>query len=253
VDQSEDSGGPATADTDRLEPAWRFRRGALEFDRLSFFTDAVFAIAMTLLVVSIEPPILSGDPKSPSVMGEALRDLWPEIFSFFLAFLLLARYWLAHHAFASTLDHIDRTLAGLTLCYLAFVAFLPFPTALVGEYESNAVSSMLFAACLTIISGLETMMLWHAMRSGLTKTWPVPRPAYRYALLQSALPTLLLAASIPVTFASTIAATVMWILAAPMGRVIDWLSPDGARAYDRAFRPDRVTGQDNGAADPAAD
>ncbi len=241
MDQSGDSRGPAAADAGRPEPGWRYGRGALEFDRVSFFTDAVFAIAMTLLVVSIEPPTLTGDPKSPSVMGEALQELWPEIFSFFLAFLLLARYWLAHHALASTLDHIDRTLAGLTLCYLAFVAFLPFPTALVGEYESNAVSSMLFAAGLTIISGLETVMLWHAMRSGLTRTWPVPRPAYRHALLQSALPVLLLAASVPVAVASTIAATVMWILAIPLGWVIDRLSPDGARAYARAFRPDSAS------------
>jgi uncharacterized membrane protein len=238
VDQSEDSGDPTTGDPDRPEPGWRVRRGGLEFDRVSFFTDAVFAIAMTLLVVSIEPPTLQGDTGSPSVMGEALQELWPEIFSFFLAFVLLARYWLVHHAFAAALDHIDRTLIGLTLCYLAFVAFLPFPTALVGEYDSNAVSSMLFAACITIIGGLETVMLWHAMRSGLTRIRPIPLPAYRYALLQSATPTLLLAASIPIAFASTIAAIVMWILATLVGRAIDRLSPRGARAYARAFRPE---------------
>jgi uncharacterized membrane protein len=241
VDRSDDSGGRTAADAGRSEQSWRYGRGALEFDRLSFFTDAVFAIAMTLLVVSIEPPNLGGDGSSPSVMADALQDVWPEIFSFFLAFLLLARYWLAHHAFASTLDHIDRALAGLTLCYLAFVAFLPFPTALVGEYESNAVSFGLFAAGLTIISGLETVMLWHAMRAGLTRTWPVPRAAYRYALLQSTLPTLLLAASIPIAFASTTAATVMWILAVPLGRMIDRLAPNGARAYAEAFRPDSAT------------
>src|SRR5262245_65738352 len=88
---------------------------------------------MTLLIVTIEPPTLSGDAASASVLRDALRDLGPQIFSFFLAFFLLARYWLAHHAFASTLDRVDRTLAGLTLCYLSFVAFLPFPTAPVGD------------------------------------------------------------------------------------------------------------------------
>jgi uncharacterized membrane protein len=243
VDQLGDSEGPTTADADRDESRWRFRRGVLEFDRVSFFTDAVFAIAMTLLIVTIEPPTLTGDTSSASVMGEALQDLWPQVFSFFLAFLLLARYWLAHHAFASTLDHVDRALVGLTLCYLAFVAFLPFPTALVGEYDSNALSAMLFAGCLTIISGLETALLWHAMRTGLTKTRPVPRPAYRHALIQSAVPTLVLAASIPVALASTIAATVIWILATFAGRVIDRFSPDGARAYALAFRPDRATTQ----------
>ena len=234
---SDEPGDPAVSDA-RLGPSWRFHRGVLEFDRLSFFTDAVFAIAMTLLIVSIEPPTLTGDTASPAVLREALSDLGPQIFSFFLAFLLLARYWLAHHAFAATLEHVDRTLAGLTLCYLAFVAFLPFPTALVGEYGSNPVSAMLFALCLTFISGIETIMLWHAMRSGLTRVRPVPPPAYRYALLQSALPTVLIAASIPIALLSTTAATAMWILAIPLGRLVEWLAPEGARAYVEIFRPD---------------
>ena len=246
MDPSDDAGRPATADADRLAPDWRFSRGLLEFDRVSFFTDAVFAIAMTLLIVTIEPPTLSGDTASTAVLREALSDLGPQIFSFFLAFFLLARYWLAHHAFASTLDRVDRTLASLTLCYLSFVAFLPFPTDLVGEYGSNPLSAVLFALCLTIISGVETVMLWHAMRAGLTRTRPLPRPAYRYALVQSATPTALIAASIPVAYVNTTAAMTMWILAIPLGRIIDRIWPSGARAYTQAFRPDRASSEGAG-------
>lgn len=237
MDPSDDAADRITSDADRLEPG-RFHRGLLEFDRVSFFTDAVFAIAMTLLIVTIEPPTLTGDATSVGVLRDALSDLAPQIFSFFLAFLLLARYWLAHHAFAATLNHVDRVLVRLTLCYLAFVAFLPFPTALVGEYASNPLSAILFAICLTIISGIETVMLWHAMRAGLAKVSPVPRAAARYALLQSAMPAVLIAASIPIAYASTTAATVMWILAIPLWRLVELIAPDGARAYAEAFRPD---------------
>jgi len=237
---SDDSGGVPVEDA-RLGPSWRFRRGLLEFDRLSFFTDAVFAIAMTLLIVAIEPPKLTGDTASPAVLREALSDLGPQIFSFFLAFLLLARYWLAHHAFCAILERVDRTLASITLFYLAFVAFLPFPTALVGEYGSNPVSAMLFAICLTAISGIETLMLWHAMRAGLTRVRPVPRPAYRYALSQSALPAVLIAASIPIALLSTTAAIAMWILAIPLGRLVEWVAPAGARAYVEIFRPETAS------------
>lgn len=237
MDPSDDADDRTTAGAGRVEPG-RFHRGLLEFDRVSFFTDAVFAIAMTLLIVTIEPPTLTGDTTSVGALRDALSDLGPQIFSFFLAFFLLARYWLAHHAFASTLDRVDRTLASLTLCYLAFVAFLPFPTALVGEYGSNPLSAVLFAICLTIISSIETVMLWHAMRAGLTKVSPVPRAAARYALLQSAMPAVLIAASIPIAYASTTAATVMWILAIPLWRVVERIAPDGARAYAEAFRPD---------------
>ena len=97
---------------------------------------------------------------------------------------------------------------------------------------------MLFALCLTFISGIETIMLWHAMRSGLTRIRPVPRPTYRYALLQSTLPTVLIAASIPIALLSTTAAIAMWILAIPLGRLVEWLAPTGARAYIEIFRPE---------------
>jgi TMEM175 potassium channel family protein len=243
VAPSDDPGSPSTEHAHQLAPDWRFSRGLLEFDRVSFFTDAVFAIAMTLLIVTIEPPTLTGDTASTAVLREALGDLGPQIFSFFLAFFLLARYWLAHHAFASTLDRVDRTLAGLTLCYLSFVAFLPFPTALVGEYGENPLSAVLFAVVLTIISGLETVMLWHAMRAGLTRVRPMPRPAYRYALIQSTTPTALIAASIPVAYANTIAAMTMWILAIPLGRIIDRIWPSGARAYTEVFRASQAASE----------
>jgi hypothetical protein len=59
VDPGDGAGDRTTADPDRSEPG-RFHRGVLEFDRVSFFTDAVFAIAMTLLIVTIEPPSLTG-------------------------------------------------------------------------------------------------------------------------------------------------------------------------------------------------
>jgi hypothetical protein len=120
------------------------------------------------------------------------------------------------------------------------------PTALVGEYGENPLSAVLFALALTIISGLETVMLWHAMRAGLTRVRPLPRPAYRYALVQSAIPTVLIAASIPVAYASTIAAMTMWILAIPLGRIIDRIWPSGAGAYTEVFKASRATSEGSG-------
>ncbi len=102
---------------------------------MAFFTDAVFAIAMTLLIVSIGAPALQGDISEPNELWGAPCEMAPEFFSFFLAFLLLARYWMAHHEFFSSLDRVDRSLIAANLVYLAFVAFLPFPTELVGRYE----------------------------------------------------------------------------------------------------------------------
>jgi uncharacterized membrane protein len=137
----------------------------LQFDRVSFFSDAVYAIAMTLLVVELKPPQLGGRPDAA-----ALRDaLWGErsgVIGFFVGFVLLGRYWMAHHAFFADLRSVDLRLVGLNLNYLAFVAFMPFPVALISRYESNPTSFFLFAGCMATISVLEVVLFLHAARRG---------------------------------------------------------------------------------------
>ena len=108
----------------------RYQRSStsLEFDRVIFFSDAVFAIAMTLLVVGI------GIPKvADAGLDQALRDKRQEILSFFVSFVVIGFYWLSHHQFVSQLRAVDRTFMKLNLLYLAAIAFVPFPTALVGR------------------------------------------------------------------------------------------------------------------------
>src|SRR5262245_19393656 len=83
-------------------PDRRYRRRSeeLEFDRVAFFSDAVFAIAMTLLVVGIGIP-------HEAKLGDALSGKDAEIFSFFLSFLVIGYYWLEHHRFFSQLRAVD--------------------------------------------------------------------------------------------------------------------------------------------------
>ena len=91
---------PDDTDDDVLSdgtPARHYRRRSeeLEFDRVAFFSDAVFAIAMTLLVVGIGIPKV----KEGGDLGEALSSKDAEIFSFFLSFVVIGFFWLAHHRF----------------------------------------------------------------------------------------------------------------------------------------------------------
>jgi uncharacterized membrane protein len=217
---------------------WRYRRIAgLEFERMAFFTDAVFAIAMTLLIVSIDVPRLVGDVNDPRTMLDQLTDLGPQFFSFFLAFLLLGRYWLAHHGFISSLKSIDRPLMSVNMAYLAFIAFLPFPTALVGEYESNPMAVVLFAVCLGIISTLEWVLLTIAVRRGHTRS-PVAPQLYRYESIQSLTPVALFAISIPIAFWSPTVALLSWLLAIPIGIVQDRYAPGAAGDWVRQMGPE---------------
>jgi uncharacterized membrane protein len=145
--------------------AWR-RGEEPEFQRLANFTDGVYAIALTLLVLGMHVDHLA-HPADPGEMGQALGGLVPEFIAFVIAFWLLGRYWIAHHDFFARLRAFDRTLMGLSLLYLATVAFLPFPTTLIGEYEDNPVSLLAFATALAAVSGMETVLFAHAHRAGL--------------------------------------------------------------------------------------
>jgi uncharacterized membrane protein len=223
VTPTEQPGQPPTAPSKR--PGWRYRHGdGLEFDRVAFFSDALYAIAMTLLIVGIEVPDLPDDVgDDPAALWAAIGEQLPGLFAFFLAFYLLSRFWVAHHAFVSSLAAYNRALISMNMFYLAFVASLPFTSGLIGRYFSNPVSVALFATTLFVISSMETVMFWYAHRAGLLRI-PLTPAVFRAGLANSTLPSVLFLISIPLAFVSSLLATLLWLLAIPIGLVIDRLT-----------------------------
>lgn len=193
-------------------PRYRRRAEELEFDRVAFFSDAVFAIAMTLLVVGIGIPHVHDTSKIAARVG----DKGNEIFGFFLSFLVIGLYWLAHHRFFSNLVAVDGRLMRLNLVYLAGIAFMPFPTALVGIYGSDeAVVIVLYAITLAIVSMLETAMFFHAQRAQLLRR-QLDDTAFRNYLIASTAPAAVFAISVPLAvFVDPGLALLSWLLIFP--------------------------------------
>lgn len=219
---------------ERPYPRESYARGRdLEFDRAMYFTDAVYAIAMTLLVVSIAVPMLSGDVNSGRVLIDALDEKRDEFVSFFVAFWIIGRYWIAHHEFVAVLRSVDRRLISLNVGYLAFVAFLPFPTGLIGEYVENPVSLALFAGCLAVVSGMEAVMYWYAWRHDHTRR-VIPANVMRWGLAGASLPVAVFLLSMPIAFlVNPILALVSWLVFIPFGILLNRLAPAGASDYLR--------------------
>ncbi|MFN8174160.1 MAG: TMEM175 family protein [Solirubrobacteraceae bacterium] len=223
---------PAREETRSL-PAGAWVRGAgLEFDRVTFFTDAVFAIALTLLVLEIGVPgLAAGKHSSASALIDGLDDRIPEITSFAVAFILIGRYWLANHSFVAQLRAVDSRFMALSLVYLGFVAFLPFPTALVGEYEGNPISVVAFAVALGAVSGMETVLFAHARRHALMRV-ALPDDVYRWGLLASSTPVIIFVATLPLAFVDTTLTLVSWVVLAPLLQLlINRLRPAGMGEY----------------------
>jgi uncharacterized membrane protein len=204
----------------------RYDRESVEFARVLTFNDGLYAIAMTLLVVSIAVPTIS-DTDSVGDLADALNDLTPNFVSFFISFAVIGRYWLAHHQFVSLLGSMDQAFVGLNLIYLAFIAFLPFPTALLGEYFENPLSVAIYATNVGIVSGLEVALFRQAYRARLLQRQPTPE-VYHYGVIASLSPVVFFALSIPIAFASTSVAVAIWFLVIPFGIAMNRRAPQGA-------------------------
>jgi uncharacterized membrane protein len=190
-----------------------------DFGRVMYFADAVFAIAMTLLVVEIGvPETVEGAPDDPAALLGAFADKGPLIFAFFLGCYVIGFYWAAHHRFMSWLDAVDRGFVLLSVVYLAFVALLPFPTGVLGEFGENPIAVVAFALNMGAVSGMETVLFAYARRRRLFREEP-PADVYRWALGSSLLPVVAFALSIPVAFALPWLAIAMWFLAIPLQAV----------------------------------
>jgi len=197
----------------------------LEFNRFAALSDGVFAIAMTLLVVTIGEPVVSN-----ARIGHEIARLGPQIFAFFLSFAVIGRYWLVHHEFVSLLTSVGQRLLWANLVYLALIAFLPFTTGLLGDYSSVGEVIAIYALNVAAISLLEVMMFVVAHRSGLVER-PLPADVYRYAVLESLVPVVVFLVSIPVAFLNHYAAYACWATLLIIEPVAARLRPADADPY----------------------
>ena len=137
----------------------------LALDRLVFFSDAVFAIAVTLLVLDIHVPDL---PRvvSNADAWKAFTDQTPSIFAFALSFLVIGRFWMGHHERFRSLRHFDQRLMWPNMLYLMAIAFMPFATAFLGRNLGHFVPEMVYNVSMLTLSLLAYWLARTVWRAG---------------------------------------------------------------------------------------
>lgn len=127
-------------------------------ERLVFFTDAVVAIALTLLVLPLTDlvPELVTEHK-PAV--EAITGNWPKIFSFVLSFAVIGRFWFVHHRVFEHVRAYSTALVRVNFVWLLTIVVLPFPTELIGAYESERFTVVFYLATLLASSLSHTALM----------------------------------------------------------------------------------------------
>ena len=136
--------------------------------RLEAFSDGVFAIAITLLVLDIAVPA-----SAENHLLRSFIDEWPSYLAYVVSFSTIGAMWLGHNAVTEYLDHADATFVRLNLLLLLFVSFLPFPTRLFAEFiERNSperVAVTIYGISLLLTTTL-LMILWrYALRTKLVR------------------------------------------------------------------------------------
>jgi uncharacterized membrane protein len=131
-----------------------------ELSRLVSLSDGVFAFAMTLLIVSIEVPDLSDEEARTHLVAE-VGDLWPQVLSYVIGFLVIGFLWNSHRRLFARVRDYDDALTKLNIVLLMLVAFLPFPTELLGQYGNLAFPAIFYAAITSGISVIFILLLDH--------------------------------------------------------------------------------------------
>ena len=103
-----------------------------ETDRLEAFSDGVFAVAITLLVLSFQPPTAPDKLIDSALLG-FLYNQWPMLFAFVTSFATIGIMWINHHRLFKHIKRTDTGLLLLNLLLLLFIVFIPYPTALLAQ------------------------------------------------------------------------------------------------------------------------
>ncbi len=138
-----------------------FRTGNLHKGRIEAFSDGVFAIIITLLVLELKVPHIANGHDS-AALAAALLALLPKFMSWVMSFAIVSIFWVNHHRFFNLLKHVDNGLLWLNCLFLMLLSFIPFPSALMGEYHREPVAVIVFGAVMALASLVFAWMRWYA-------------------------------------------------------------------------------------------
>ena len=215
----------------RRHAAKRRTENEIEFGRIVAFSDGVFAIAITLLVLNlgIEKGLTEGQ------IDDALWDQREVFLAYAISFAVIGRFWLVHHRFFAEVEAFDGRLLGLNLVYLGFVVLIPFSSELLGEYGGKTTAVVFYSLNLAVVVLLGLLMSADARRRGLTS---IDDRTHRENRLRSAYIAGIFLLSIPLAYLAPTLAPYLWLVLFidPSRR----LAGGGSAPDDEGDRPARL-------------
>lgn len=197
--------------------------------RLANFSDSVVAIALTLLIL----PLASINLHDYATVSDAISENVSKFLAAFVSFWIISLFWLAHFALFRRINRVDNVLLGLNLCWLLVIAFIPFPTYLLGDLALHTdVGGRQVAVALYIgtdLAGwlLKTGMYAHAYRAGLmTFDSPADERKVRTVRARNLIISCAVAIALVVSTlmpATSLYAIMLLLFAVPIAWLVEWV------------------------------
>jgi uncharacterized membrane protein len=207
------------------EPAW-----ALGLGRIAGLSDAVFAFALTLLVIEIAVPVIPSS-RAAADLPQKLLDLAPKWSSYVIGFTVIALYWAAHHRVFTFIRRYDNVLITLNFALLFTIAVQPFTTGLVGEYGNTTLAVSLYALLLGL-TGLILFGIWaYATGGHRLVDRHIDQRLVRHHSVRALVISGVFLVSIAVAFVRPLATPVFWVV---VSAAAFWITN---RIYGRRSHP----------------
>ena len=192
---------------------------AFTLERIVFFSDAVFAIAITLLAIELRLPDLPAYQTDASFLA-ALADVLPALFAFVLSFTVIAAFWVGHYRTFRYVVDADGRLVAINFAFLFCIAILPFPTSIIAR-QGDLPSATIIYAAFGVATGALSTLLWVYPSQIANLALPTVTPSIaRYVTYRAAVIPIVFALSIPVAIVGP---------AAGLGHVVRRRADPGAR------------------------
>jgi uncharacterized membrane protein len=182
-----------------------------EFGRIVAFSDGVFSIAITLLVLNLG----LSDHLTNSEVANALWEQREKLLAYAISFAVIARFWVVHHSFFGEVTAFDSRLIGLNMLYLGWVVLIPFSSEVLGKYAGSTAAVVLYAANLAGVVLIAQWMAWDARNAGLTR---IDDATQRESLIRAIFIAAVFLFSVAVAFVDPHVAPYIWLLLFVEGR-----------------------------------
>jgi TMEM175 potassium channel family protein len=185
----------------------------LGLERLIFFSDAVFAIAITLLALEIRLPA-GGEDLSEAQLLAQLTGMWQRYLAYAISFLVIGVFWMAHHRKFRFIKRYNSALMMLNLLVLMVIAFVPFPSSVISEYPDRT-ATIFYALTMMLAALLMAVLWWYASRHNRLVDPRLDAKQRRRQMTAPLVTTLIFLLSIGIAFFNADAAKFFWILILP--------------------------------------